>query len=221
MKTDKDRQVVLIMSGGLDSTTLLYRLLSEDMTVEALSFNYGQRHLRELKMAEKTCRKYGVPHKIVNMQFLGGLLDQSALTGKIKVPHGHYESENMKSTVVPNRNMILLSIAIGRAVNIGAGEVAIGVHAGDHAIYPDCRPAFVDVMDIAGRISNYKPVVVSAPYINKSKADIIAEGIKLGVDYSLTWTCYEGKLRPCGKCGSCVERAEAFAINKIKDPLCK
>lgn len=214
-------KTVLILSGGLDSTTLLYRLLKEGKEVEALSFNYGQRHKKELAMAAETCKRLNIAHKVVDITFLRELLDNSALTGNIAVPQGHYADENMKLTIVPNRNMILASIAIGRAVNNGAGEVALGVHAGDHAIYPDCRPEFLEALRAIAKIANYQPVEIYAPFSNIDKGGIVAEGIKLGVDYGLTWTCYSGLEEPCGKCGSCVERAEAFAKNNVKDPLCK
>lgn len=212
-------KTVLVLSGGLDSTTLLYQLISEGKEVEAISFNYGQRHKKELQFAEQTCDKLGIKHHIVEMQFMKELLSNSALTGDIEVPEGHYESENMKLTVVPNRNMIMASIAIGYAVNIDADEVALGVHAGDHAIYPDCRPEFIDALDNIAQIANFKAISIYAPFLNIDKADIVKIGKELNVDYSLSWTCYKGKEKPCGKCGSCQERAYAFEKNNIKDPL--
>jgi 7-cyano-7-deazaguanine synthase len=211
---------VIILSGGLDSTTLLYRLIAEKKDVYAISFNYGQKHIREIKMANATCRALGIPHKVVNVKVLSAIFDSSSLVGGTEIPEGHYADETMKSTVVPNRNMIFASIAIGYAVNIDADEVALGVHAGDHAIYPDCRPLFIDKLCACALVANYKPIMVYAPYLNLTKGQIVQEGMVLKVDYSLTQTCYKGDKKPCGRCGSCVERAEAFALNNWKDPLC-
>lgn len=210
---------IIILSGGLDSTTLLYKLLSEGKEVFAISFDYGQRHKKELLMANATCEKLGVSHKIVDLTCITDLISNSALTSDIDVPEGHYADENMKKTVVPNRNMIMASIAIGYAVNIGADEVALGVHAGDHAIYPDCRPEFIQSLRDISAIANYEAVKIYAPFLFLSKGDIVKEGLFLNVDYSLTWTCYKGEELPCGKCGSCTERLEAFAVNNSVDPL--
>jgi 7-cyano-7-deazaguanine synthase len=143
----------------------------------------------------------------------------SSLTSDIDVPEGHYEEESMKATVVPNRNMILLSLATGYAVTVGAQAVWYGAHGGDHAIYPDCRPEFVEKMDAVCRIANYEPVAIEAPFMHMDKGQILAEGLKLGLDYRHTWTCYNGRERACGRCGSCVERLEAFAANGVRDPL--
>lgn len=214
-------RTVLIYSGGMDSTTLLYKLLNDGDYVEAVSFNYGQRHNIELKQAAKTCKRLKVPHTIVDISFIKKLVSNSALTGKIKVPHGHYEAENMKLTVVPNRNMIMASIAIGYAVNKNFDRVAMGVHAGDHAIYPDCRPEFIRELNHVAKIANFKPIEIYAPFLKWDKGDIAIKGKELGVDYSLTHTCYEGKAKPCGKCGACQERKEAFSKANTKDPLTK
>ena len=135
------------------------------------------------------------------------------------IPEGHYESANMKSTVVPNRNMILLSLAIGYAVDIGASKVFYGAHSGDHAIYPDCRPDFVHAMNKVAKLANYEPVDIVTPYLNTDKSEILADGLKMGLDYGKTWTCYNGREKACGKCGSCVERLEAFELNNTTDPL--
>lgn len=214
------KKAIVILSGGLDSTTLLYHVKKLKYKTFAISFFYGQRHKKELVMASKTCEKLGIEHRIINLSCIAPLIDGSALTGKIKVPYGHYASKNMKKTVVPNRNMIMASIAIGWAVNIGADMIALGVHAGDHAIYPDCRGEFISKLHALAQVANYKPVFVYAPFLKLIKGAIVKQGLELGVDYSLTWTCYEGGKRPCGKCGSCVERAEAFSKNKTIDPLC-
>jgi len=214
-------KVVVIYSGGMDSYTLLCELFqSELLEVHAVSFNYGQRHAKELVYAEHVCKELGIPHKIVNMAEMGEqLLGGSSQTSDIPVPEGHYESESMKLTVVPNRNMIMLSMAMGYAISIGAGVVYFGAHAGDHAIYPDCRPAFIHAMNNVGFYCDYKPVNVAAPYINYDKGDIAIRGVELGLDYSKAWTCYNGREKPCGKCGACQERLEAMTKAGIKDPL--
>ena len=212
-------KTIIILSGGMDSTTLLYKLLKEGKEVEALSFDYGQRHKKELDFAKITCEKLGVPHKIINLSFLKSLLSNSALTGDVEIPEGHYEDESMKLTVVPNRNAIMLDIAVGYAVNIGADEVASGVHAGDHVIYPDCRPEFVFAIRKVAEIANFKPIKIYTPFLFIDKGDIAILGKELGVDYLNTWTCYKGQAVPCGKCGACQERAEAFSKAEIKDPI--
>lgn len=214
-------KTVIVLSGGMDSTTLLYKLLAEGKEVAAISFNYGQRHSRELEQAANTCKALGVQHKIVSLAPLQELISNSSLTGDIEVPEGHYEAENMKLTVVPNRNMIMASIAIGWAVNLDYDEVALGVHAGDHAIYPDCRPAFVEALAQIAQVANFKPIGIYTPFLYVDKGDIAIEGKALGVDYGLTHTCYKGEEIPCGKCGACQERAEAFAKAGEVDPTVK
>lgn len=216
---DKQEKVVAIVSGGMDSVTMLHKLVAEGNDVEAISFNYGQRHSKELDLAAYNARTLGVGHKVVEMAFMAELLSNSALTGDIEVPEGHYQAENMKLTVVPNRNMIMGAIAIGYAVNLEYDAVAMGIHAGDHAIYPDCRPEFAKKFDAVARIANYKEIRLRAPYIASNKTEIIKEGLELGVDYAKTWTCYKGRELACGVCGSCQERLEAFANNGIEDPL--
>ncbi|TBW53739.1 7-cyano-7-deazaguanine synthase QueC [Marinobacter halodurans] len=213
------QKVVVIYSGGMDSFTLLHRARAAGYEVHALSFNYGQRHVRELECARTVCEELGLPHKVVDMSPMGDLLSGSSLTDDIEVPEGHYEEAGMKSTVVPNRNMILISLATGYAVSVGAQAVWFGAHGGDHAIYPDCRPEFVEKMDAVCRIANYEPVRVEAPYMALDKGEILAEGLAMNLDYSQTWTCYNGRDAACGRCGSCVERLEAFAARGQRDPL--
>lgn len=213
------KKAVIILSGGVDSTTLLYDLLRKGYDIRAISFDYGQRHIKELGMAQRTCEKVGVEHTIVDLTSLSAILSNNALTGNIKIPEGHYEDENMKLTVVPNRNMIMLSIAIGYTINVEANHLYYGAHAGDHAIYPDCRPEFVQAIQNVAELCHYDPIHVHAPYLYIPKSKIVALGLDLNVDYSLTWTCYKGGLKACGKCGSCVERLEAFEMNKAKDPI--
>lgn len=212
-------KVVVIYSGGMDSFTLLHRARAAGHEVLALSFDYGQRHICELEYARAVCRSLAIPHRVVDITGLGGLLAGSALTDDVPVPEGHYEEDSMKATVVPNRNMILLSLATGYAVSEGAQAVWFGAHGGDHAIYPDCRPAFVEKMDAVCRVANYEPVRVEAPYLRMDKGEILAEGLTMGLDYSQSWTCYNGREAACGRCSSCVERLEAFAAHGISDPL--
>ena len=205
-------KTVIVLSGGMDSTTLLYKLIAEWKEVSAISFNYWQRHSKELVFAKKTCDKLGISHEIVDISNITNLISNSSLTSKdIDVPEWHYAEENMKKTVVPNRNMIMASIAIWYAVNIWANELALWVHAGDHAIYPDCRPEFIEALNQVSQIANFEPVTIYAPYVEwVDKGDIVIEGINLWVDYSLTWTCYKWLDEPCGKCWSCMERLLAF-----------
>lgn len=230
-----NKKVIHVLSGGLDSTVLLFWLLANDYDIKGIiSFNYGQRHKKELYAAADTIHflhdyfTTDVPHHIIDISGIGSLLSKSSLTGDIDVPEGHYESENMKLTVVPNRNMTFLSIASMLAINEGA-NLSIGIHAGDHAIYPDCREDFIRQFIDTVRIGNWNAdnFTVIAPFLHMSKGDIVTEGIRvarvLTIDpnniFRNTWTCYKGAERACGKCGSCTERLEAFAKNKIADPL--
>ena len=212
-------KVVVIYSGGMDSFTVLNRALKDGKQVYALSFDYGQRHVKELECASEVCKELNVPHKIIDISAINELLAGSSLTDDIEIPEGHYEEESMKSTVVPNRNMILLSLAVGYAVSVGAAQVYYGAHSGDHAIYPDCRPEFVMKMNDVCQIANYEPVEIFSPYLKVSKNAILTDGIAMGLDYSKTWTCYNGREKACGKCGACQERLEAFAENKATDPI--
>jgi 7-cyano-7-deazaguanine synthase len=157
--------------------------------------------------------------KIVDISTINQLIGGSSLTSDIEVAEGHYEEESMKSTVVPNRNMILLSMAVGYAVSIDANKVYYGAHSGDHAIYPDCRPEFVHKMNDVCAIANYEAVEIVTPYLDVSKTAILTAGLKMGLDYNLSWTCYNGREKACGKCGACQERLEAFTENGVTDPL--
>lgn len=212
-------KVVVIYSGGMDSFTLMNECLENGQQVYALSFNYGQKHSRELHAAQKVCDRLGLPHRLVDITSIHQLLLGSSLTDDIEIPEGHYEEDSMKSTVVPNRNMVMLSMAIAYAVSIGAPRVLFGAHGGDHAIYPDCRPEFVEKMAAVARIANYEAIEVEAPYLHLSKTEILTRGLKMGLNYAETWTCYKGKERACGKCGACQERLEAFTQNDAQDPL--
>lgn len=213
------QKVVVIYSGGMDSFTVLHRAVRDGYEVYALSFNYGQRHVRELDCAKQVCAELGINHKIIDISPINQIIGGSALTGELDVPEGHYEEENMKATVVPNRNMILIALATGYAVSIGANKVYYGAHSGDHAIYPDCRPEFVRKMNDVCMVANYEPIELVSPYLTESKIEILRDGLAMGLDYAKTWTCYNGRTKPCGKCGSCQERLEAFALNNAVDPL--
>ncbi|GAA0364573.1 7-cyano-7-deazaguanine synthase QueC [Bowmanella denitrificans] len=213
------QKVVVIFSGGMDSFTVLHKAHRQGFELYALSFDYGQRHKKELQYAASVCQSLGVVHKIVDITAINQLVGGSSLTSDIDVAEGHYAAENMKNTVVPNRNMILLSMAVGYAVSLGASKVYYGAHSGDHNIYPDCRPEFVLKMNDVCAIANYEPVEVVSPYLHDSKIDILADGLAMGLDYSQTWTCYNGRDKACGKCGACNERLEAFAENGVQDPL--
>lgn len=216
------KKAVLIYSGGMDSFTLLHHILASGLArsdIATLTFNYGQKHVKEVEYAKHVCAELGIEHKVVNISAINSLLGGSSLTDDIAIPEGHYEADNMKSTVVPNRNMILLSLAIAYAVSLEADTVYYGAHSGDHAIYPDCRPEFVQKMDEVSRIANFQPVAISTPFVDMSKIDILARGMELGLDYTHTWTCYNGREKACGKCGACVERLEAFSSNQQVDPI--
>ncbi len=213
-------KAVVIYSGGMDSFTVLHQARQQGYDVYALSFDYGQRHRQELDVAEAVCREHNIPHKIVDITAINQLLQGSSLTSTdIDIPTGDYEEGNMKSTVVPNRNMILLSLAIGYAVSLQAPKVFYGAHSGDHDIYPDCRPEFVDAMNDVSSIANYEAVEIVSPFLHESKQTILSTGLAMGLDYSQTWTCYLGLEKACGKCGSCIERVGAFAAQGLQDPL--
>jgi len=214
-------KVIVIYSGGMDSFTLLNKLVIDGYDVHAVSFNYGQRHSKELDYAGRVTAELGIEHKIVDVSSINQLLQGSALTSDdMDVPEGHYEEPSMKQTVVPNRNMIMLSLAVGYAVSIGASKVYYGAHGGDHAVYPDCRPEFIDAMNAVTKIANWEPVEICTPFIDAGmdKGDIAAMGKTLELDYGKSWTCYKGGDKPCGKCGACQERIEAMAFAGINDP---
>jgi len=212
-------KVVVIYSGGMDSFTVLNRALKDGKEVYALTFDYGQKHVKEIDYARAVCQELNIEHKVIDITAINQLLAGSSLTDDIEIPEGHYEEESMKSTVVPNRNMILLSLAVGYAVSKEASQVYYGAHSGDHAIYPDCRPEFVQKMSDVCQIANYEPVTIYCPYLDNDKIEILTDGLKMGLDYGKSWTCYNGREKACGKCGACQERLEAFEKNNVTDPL--
>jgi 7-cyano-7-deazaguanine synthase len=211
-------KVVLIYSGGLDSTVLLYKLRIDGHDVRCLGIDYGQRHRRELEAGQSISRDLGVEYRIADLSNLRPLLAGSALTDDVPVPDGHYADETMKTTVVPNRNMIMLSAAIGWAVSLSYDAVAYAAHAGDHTIYPDCRPAFVEAMRQAARLCDWKSIELLTPFVDTTKTEIVRLGARLGVPFERTWSCYKGETVHCGTCGTCVERREAFAHAGVNDP---
>ena len=214
------KKVVVIYSGGMDSYTVLHKAIEEGLTPFALTFDYGQRHVKEIQVASDVCKELGINHKVIDITAINQLIGGSSLTdSSIEVALGDYENSNMVNTVVPNRNMILLSLAIGYAVSIGAEKVYYGAHSGDHDIYPDCRPIFVEKMNEVAAVANYESTEIYSPYLKSDKIGILKDGIRMGLDYSKTWTCYNGREKACGQCGSCVERLEAFEKNGLTDPI--
>jgi 7-cyano-7-deazaguanine synthase len=213
---------IAIVSGGMDSVVMAH-FLAEGNEMHLVSFDYGQRHKKELEFARYQAEVLKVPHTIVPVRFLRDMLRGSALTDdSINVPEGHYADENMRLTVVPNRNSIMLNIASGIAVAEKASFVATAVHAGDHAVYPDCRPEFITATTNALRVANEGFIdpnfVILAPFVNVGKEFIAKLGDDLNVDYTKTWSCYVGGEYHCGKCGTCVERKEAFELAGVDDP---
>ena len=213
-------KTMVVFSGGLDSTTLVYHLLEQGHEVMLVGFDYGQRHAVELSCARGISHGLALPYTMINLTEWGCLLKGSSQTDpSIPVPHGHYQADNMKATVVPNRNMVMLSLAASIAISEGCEALAYGAHAGDHTVYPDCRPGFIQIMREAFLNCDWSPLQLVVPFQDWTKGDIVKEGLRLEVPYELTYTCYEGKEKACGLCGSCVERLLAFEENKTKDPL--
>lgn len=208
---------VIIVSGGMDSITMLHEFEKE--IALAVTFDYGSNHAKkEIEFAKLHCERLGIEHIIIPLSFMHDYFKSSLLEGADAIPEGHYEAENMKSTVVPFRNGIMLAVACGLAESRGLHSVMIANHGGDHAIYPDCRGTFINAMSEAMAYGTYEHVRINAPYTGITKSDIAKRGAALGVDYSKTWSCYKGGDKHCGKCGTCVERKEAFELAGIKDP---
>lgn len=207
---------VIIVSGGMDSITLLHDY--KDRIALGISFDYGSNHnAKEIPFAELHCKRLGIKHITIPLEFMHKYFKSSLLEGADAIPEGHYEDENMKSTVVPFRNGIMLAIAAGIAESNGLDHVMIANHGGDHAIYPDCRPEFISAMSSATSAGSYNGVTVIAPYTSITKGDIARRGKELGIDYTETWSCYKGGDKHCGKCGTCVERKEALRDAGIAD----
>ena len=207
---------IIVLSGGMDSTTLLYEYQSR--IALAVSFDYGSNHnQREVAFAALHCERLGIKHLIIPLDFIHQYFHSSLLSGAEAVPEGNYDDENMRSTVVPFRNGIMLAVAAGLAEDNGLQQIMMANHAGDHAIYPDCRPAFVQAMDEAVHAGTYNGVRLFTPYTNLTKGEIARRGKDLGIDYSETWSCYKGGEHHCGKCGTCTERKEALQEAGVED----
>ena len=207
---------ILILSGGLDSTTLLYDY--QERIALAISFDYGSNHnAKEIPFARLHCERLGNKHIVIPLEFMSTYFRSSLLSGDEAIPEGHYADENMKSTVVPFRNGIMLAIAAGMAESNDLQYIMMANHGGDHTIYPDCRPEFVEAFGKATQAGTYNGVRLLSPYCNMTKGEIAARGKALGIDYAETWSCYRGGEKHCGKCGTCVERREALAEAGITD----
>ncbi len=203
---------VVAFSGGLDSTTLLYHLRAEGHAVKALSADYGQRHgARENQAAEAIAQLLGVERRVVDLTTLTAFFGRNSLSDAgVPVPAGAYSEAGMKLTTVPNRNMVLLSVGLAWAASLTFDGVAFGAHGGAYTPYPDCQPAFAEAMDRAAAVCDWRPLRVLAPFATWGKGDIVKRGAALGVPFHLTWSCYEGGEKPCGVCGTCMDRATAF-----------
>ena len=211
-----EKEGLIIVSGGMDSITLLYD--RQDDIALGVSFDYGSNHnAKEIPLAEMHCARLGIPHITIPLDFFRRHFRSSLLEGAEAIPEGHYDEENMKSTVVPFRNGIMLAIACGIAESRGLRRLYIANHSGDHIIYPDCRAEFIEAMNRATKAGTYEGIEICAPYTDISKADIARRGKHLGIDYAETWSCYKGGRRQCGKCGTCVERKEALRDAGITD----
>lgn len=213
-------KVLTICSGGLDSVSLAHIVAREHELTRLVSFDYGQRHRKELDFAAAAARRLGVPHHLIDMRAIGASLTGSALTDDIAVPDGHYAEETMRITVVPNRNAIMLAIGFGVAAANGDEAVATAVHGGDHFIYPDCRPTFTRAFDAMQQaaLDGYASVRLYTPFVERTKADIVREGARHDTPFAETWSCYKGGQHHCGRCGTCVERREAFHLAGVDDP---
>lgn len=212
-------KVVCLVSGGLDSCVLAASLAADGDAVRSLSVHYGQRHARELRSAEAVAARLGIPHQLLDLTPLGALLGGSSQTdSRVPVPEGHYADESMRTTVVPNRNMILLAVAVATAIGSRFDAVAYAAHAGDHPVYPDCRPEFVAALRSAVALCDWEPPLLLAPFSGLTKAEVVGRGARLGAPLDLTWSCYVGGELHCGRCGTCVERREAFQLAGVKDP---
>lgn len=211
------KDALMVLSGGMDSTTMLYEYASQiDL---AVTFLYGSNHnARELECARYNCEKLGIELVVINLDFIGEMFHSSLLEGADAVPDGDYDFDNMRSTVVPFRNGIMLAAAAGLAESRGLTTVMIANHAGDHALYPDCREQFIEAMSAAIKAGTYEGIAISAPYTLLTKAQIAERGKLLGVDYGHTYSCYKGCEHHCGRCGTCRERREALAAAGIADP---
>ena len=211
------KDTLMVVSGGMDSTTMLYEYA--DRIALAVTFNYGSNHnAREIECARYNCDKLGIRLVVVDLPFMGELFESSLLSGGDAIPDGNYDDENMRSTVVPFRNGIMLSVAAGLAETHSLRHIMMANHGGDHAIYPDCRLGFAEAMSRAISEGTYDHITLITPYTHLTKTDIARHGAALGIDYAHTYSCYKGGPKHCGTCGTCTERRQAFAEAGINDP---
>lgn len=213
-------KTIVICSGGLDSVSLAHKVAAERELTALLSFDYGQRHAKELDFAAACAQRLDVVHHVVDLRSVGAALSGSALTDDVDVPDGHYQEDTMRITVVPNRNAIMLAVGFGMAAAQGASAIAAAVHGGDHFIYPDCRPDFIDAFQAmeTKALDGVAKVDLYTPFVTISKADIVTEGARHNTPFADTWSCYKGGDLHCGRCGTCVERREAFHLAGVDDP---
>lgn len=216
-------KAIAIVSGGMDSVTLVHHLHALGHEVIVASFDYGQRHKKELEFAKAVADRFDLNHHLIDLSNITKLIATSALTSdSIEVPDGHYAEQTMRQTVVPNRNAIMLNVAAGLAIQVEAQHIATGVHAGDHYIYPDCRPQFISSLEAMLKIANEGFIdpefSILAPFVNSTKGEIARRGDELNVPWEKTWSCYKGGEIHCGSCGTCFERREAFAEFNLHDP---
>lgn len=215
-------KATVVLSGGMDSATVLALMAAQhgSSKVQTVTFNYGSKHnARENHHAKLLSEFYSVPNKLVHLPFVNELFKSDLLSSGGDVPEGHYAEDSMKRTVVPFRNAIMLSIAAGIAASSGGGKLVIGNHAGDHAIYPDCREDFMRAFAQAVKLGDWNEIELVRPFEHLTKGEIVRTGLQLGVPFDLTWSCYKGGEKHCGKCGTCVERAEAFDSEGAEDPV--
>ena len=203
----------------MDSVTALHWAAREHEVVGTVSFDYGSKHNhKEIPMAAWHAALLGLKHDVIALDFVNRLFASDLLQSGGEIPEGHYEAENMKRTVVPFRNGIMLAVACGLAESRDADTLVIAAHSGDHAIYPDCREPFMQAMAGAMKHGTYAGIGLLRPFIDCDKTEIVRRGTALGVDYAHTWSCYKGGEIHCGQCGTCVERREAFILAGVPDP---
>jgi len=213
-------KALVVCSGGLDSVTLAYKVAEKDSLTSLLSFDYGQRHSKEVDFAKHCADQLSVPHIVIDLSQVGAQLTGSALTDDIDIPDGHYAEDSMKITVVPNRNAIMMTIAFGLATSQGADAVAMAVHGGDHFIYPDCRPEFIESFATMQKhaLDGLSDIELYTPFLHTNKTEIARQAQQYNVPIDETWSCYKGDDIHCGRCGTCVERIEAFHLAGVSDP---
>lgn len=219
MSANGYKKSIVLLSGGLDSSVLLAKLVAEGRTCLAMGVDYGQRHRREIDAARAGCKHFGVEYRLADLRSITPLFGKNSLTNhETPVYEGVYDEAGMKTTVVPARNLILIALATAWAISEKCDTIAYAAHGGDHTIYPDCRPEFAEKLDAVIQISDWHHVCLERPFVAMNKTDIVRLGSELGVPLELTWSCYNGGKTHCGKCSTCVERREAFRSAGVPDP---